>query len=280
MGLIYIGDSGRVAGRAGSDHCGGNVEGSAFRRHTAQAMNFSVERLGGYQITHPENGEDIVSAYIRSGCWHCLPCSDADEAEGFQFYLIQRLTPLLNVDHGDWLRGNEAHYQDLYNQWIHAPCLKCADQNRMPTGPGIYAFYHAHTPDEHVAFNMAGAEVPQPPPAQPAKPVPPPAPMPKAPNNPGAADGCSPPLNPETYGRDLYVVMRDVAEPTRIRIIVRHGNQGNRRLIAQHMNDGPYWLGRQAAFAGSNISAERWLAEIMTHYRDCFARNRITFELA
>src|SRR5439155_14880993 len=92
--VIYAGDAGRVSRRVLQSHSSGNVEGSALRQHVAARLGYRLHKSrrakGSTKIRldmpNPKEGEDAISAYIRSGRWRFVACDSASEAEDFQWY--------------------------------------------------------------------------------------------------------------------------------------------------------------------------------------------------
>ena len=280
MSLIYVGDSGRVNGRVADGHCNGNVEGSSCRKHVARAMGFTIQNAGRRKkITCPENGEEIVSAYLRSGYWQCASCRNPNEAKSFQFFLIQRRKPLLNKDIGKWEQSNRERYEQLLDQWAQAKHVKCAEKTQMPSESGVYGFFHDQGPLEFVTQSHKGLLVGG---SQTAA-----NDRTSAKPNAGKATelpiigsgGCTPPAAPAIYGNGLYSVGRDPNNPHGILILVTHANKDLRACIAQHSDEGRYWLSRLESFRISTISAKRKLAGVMTDYYGCFFNALVRFEL-
>ena len=113
--VIYVGYSSSAAKRIRSNHCSGNVESSAMREHIAARMGYKInktERPSGstkkrIDLPDPNQGEEKISAYLRSGWWKFVICESTEEAKDFEGYVISKLTPLLNVDECSWRRENE-----------------------------------------------------------------------------------------------------------------------------------------------------------------------------
>lgn len=148
--LIYIGDSGNVINRILTNHCSGNVEGSILRRHIAVAKGYEIKHSprpsGATKIRIDREGEDSVSNYIRSGRWKYVICDSKDEARDFQWYAIEYLEPLLNVNCGSWNQENTNRYAMLLEELKAAGALSCDQLRGRQTGPGVYALYHVHEP--------------------------------------------------------------------------------------------------------------------------------------
>ena len=121
MIAIYAGDAMDVVKRIRSNHCSGNVEGSALRRHIAENLGYQIKSTrrssGSYRVRldlpNPKAGEQIISIYLRTGLWKFILCESYEEAQDFQWYVIDILKPLLNVRHDTWNRENMVRYQVL-----------------------------------------------------------------------------------------------------------------------------------------------------------------------
>lgn len=150
MFCVYIGDAGNVISRILTNHCRGNVEGSKLRQAVALKMGFTITRTkrasGIYKIRidlpNPKKGEVQVSEYIRSGGWKYMIVSSSDEAEDFQWFLIDRLDPLLNKARKPWKRENAERYVSLFNLLELSPILNYSQLKARQSGPGAYVFYH------------------------------------------------------------------------------------------------------------------------------------------
>jgi len=131
--VIYVGDARNVINRIATNHCSGNVEGSAFRRHVAQAMGYKIKtsrRPSGstkvrIDLPNPREGEDRVSNYIRSGKWKYVICNSYQEAHDFQWYAIEQLAPILNRSYRPWGRNNLQRYQVLLAQLTDFAVVSC-----------------------------------------------------------------------------------------------------------------------------------------------------------
>ncbi|NQS98437.1 MAG: hypothetical protein HQ591_08290 [candidate division Zixibacteria bacterium] len=152
--LIYVGDSGNVVKRILINHCSGNVEGSALRKHIAKEMGFDilreVRKSGStkYRINlpNPLDGEKIITEYIRSGWWKYVICDSMKEAKGFQWYAIEKLDPLLNINRKSWDETEALQYKELLEELQGSEVLHCNKLREKPTGPGVYALYHNMEP--------------------------------------------------------------------------------------------------------------------------------------
>jgi len=152
--VIYVGDTQDVINRILTNHCRGNVEGSALRRHVAQAIGYgikSTKRPSGstkvrIDLPDPQKGETDVSNYIRSGKWRYVICNSYEEAHDFQWYVIEQLKPLLNKNYQPWNRNNLQRYQILLTQLTNCPALSCTQLRGMQSGSGVYALHHQQKP--------------------------------------------------------------------------------------------------------------------------------------
>lgn len=149
MLIVYVGDSGNVSKRIRRNHCGGNVEASALRRHVAERKGFPIKktrrpsgsRRVRLDLPDPKAGEEEISAYLRSGMWKLVICDSPEEARDFQWYVIEALNPLLNVDRQPWNTDRGARYQSLLAELTGFPCRSYRDLE-TESGPGVYVFYH------------------------------------------------------------------------------------------------------------------------------------------
>ena len=152
--VVYVGDAGDVINRVRSQHCSGNVEGSALRRHVAQKKGYrlvSTKRLSGstrlrVDLPSPREGEKQISAYIRSGRWRYCLCASAAEASDFQWYVIEKVIPLLNVNRRPWDQKARAKYETLLDRLVSSREFSCEELKSQPTGPGVYALYYEFEP--------------------------------------------------------------------------------------------------------------------------------------
>ena len=102
--IIYVGDARDIIKRIKTNHCVGNVEGSALRRHVAVAKNYKIKtskRSSGstkvrIDSNNPQIEENEITKYIRSGQWKLIICDSYEEAHDFQWYAIEKLNPFLN----------------------------------------------------------------------------------------------------------------------------------------------------------------------------------------
>jgi len=157
--IIYVGDSRDVVKRILTNHCNGNVEASALRRHIAEAMGFQIKKTkrpsGSIRVRidlpDPRVGEKEISSYIHSGEWKYVICSSYKEANDFQWYVIAKLGPLLNRDRKTWNKRKLHKYQILLTNLLDSPALRCSQLHGMRSGPGVYIFYHQKPPQKLLA---------------------------------------------------------------------------------------------------------------------------------
>jgi len=157
MRPIYVGDACDVVRRILTNHCSGNVEGSAFRKYVAEAMGFKIKkekRPSGstrvrIDLPDPKQGEAKVTQYIRSGKWKIVFCDSYNEAHDFQWYVIDRLNPVLNREREVWNRTKKERYEKLFAQLENSEYKSCVEiRKTTPVGPGVYAFFHTQLPSE------------------------------------------------------------------------------------------------------------------------------------
>lgn len=154
--VIYVGDSRDIIKRLRTNHCSGNVEGSALRKLVAEAMGYRLKRTRRasgttrirIDLPNPRVGEAKVTEYIRSGTWRFVICQSYNEAHDFQWYAIEQLHPLLNRDRRSWDRESLQRYRHLLTQLSKAQELKCSQLQQSQSGPGIYVLYHRQAPSK------------------------------------------------------------------------------------------------------------------------------------
>jgi hypothetical protein len=154
MFIIYVGDSSDVIRRIRTNHCSGNVEGSALRRLIAEERGYTLERSkrpGGsmrvrIDIPAPHEGEEEVSSYILSGLWKYVVCGSDEEARDFQWYVIDHLQPVLNRDRKSWKKDNTSRYEELLRALEESETLSCDQLRERRTAPGVYVFLHEQKP--------------------------------------------------------------------------------------------------------------------------------------
>lgn len=142
---IYIGDSSKVHERI-RQHCNSNIEASSFREHVAKEYGFEiikVKRPGGSikKRLQDSNYEIHISSSIKGMEFRYLICSSISEAKEFQWYVIDRLNPLLNNKRKTWNINNEIRFRFLFNLLIISPIISYEQINSVLPGPGVYIFY-------------------------------------------------------------------------------------------------------------------------------------------
>jgi len=153
---IYVGDASDVIRRILTNHCRGNVEGSALRRAAAEDMGYKLsktKRPSGstrvrIDLPNPRMGENVVSAYICSGEWKYVICNSYNEAHDFQWYVIDQLRPILNKKFKQWNIQEASTYQCLLNQLLKSESLSYTVLCEKRSGPGAYVFSHEFTPKD------------------------------------------------------------------------------------------------------------------------------------
>lgn len=151
MFALYVGDGQDVIKRIRSQHCGGNVEASALRKHIAERLFgwrvMSTPRPTGSRrvrldLPEPKIGEQHISAYIKTGHWRLVLCTSYEEAHDFQWYVIEQLKPRLNVTRESWVLTQPSRYSHLLKELVDQPGLNCLQSQTVQSGPGVYVFYH------------------------------------------------------------------------------------------------------------------------------------------
>lgn len=156
MKIIYVGDSRDVVKRILTNHCKGNVEASVLRKHVAEAMGYTFRRTkrpsGSIRVRivlpNPKVGEDRVSDYICTGKWKYVICKSYGEAHDFQWYVIDRLNPVINKERRTWDFRNIKRYEQLLSQLINCPVLDWWQLQNKRSGPGVYILLHRKLPEE------------------------------------------------------------------------------------------------------------------------------------
>lgn len=157
MQIIYVGDTGNLLRRIKTNHCGGNVEGSALRRHVAEALGYTIKcekkRSGNERkridLPNPQQGEKRVSDYIRSGEWRLIILDNCKIANDFQWFVIEKLSPLLNHKRKNYVRTNIALYTSLLQKLKNSPLLEIKHLSTVKSEPGVYIFYHDSNPQDY-----------------------------------------------------------------------------------------------------------------------------------
>jgi len=130
-----------------------NVEASALRKQIAEYKNYPIKKTrrpsGFYRVrldlSDPKAGEKDISTYLRTGLWKFVICDSHEEAQEFQWYVIDVLKPLLNVRHKPWNRDNKARYQELLAELMSAHGATCEQLRNKASGPGVYVLFHEAT---------------------------------------------------------------------------------------------------------------------------------------
>ena len=157
--IIYAGDTDDVVNRILTNHSAGNVEGSALRKHVAQAHGFRLHRQRRpsgstklrIDLPDPKAGERAVTSYIRSGTWRYVLCRDYAEAHDFQYYVIDQLQPLMNIDRKPWDSEKRDRYSDLLAKLLAQAPATYTQLRGQPTGPGVYVLEHSSPPGKVAA---------------------------------------------------------------------------------------------------------------------------------
>ncbi len=146
-----------MIGRIKSNHCSGNVEGSALRQCVAKMKGFQLSRQkrpSGRSVKvriaspDPTRDENAVSAYIRAGSWRLVACDNYDEAHDFQWFVIERLDPLCNVTRLRWDQTKAVRYQQLLERLTTSSLMAYADiRISSIKAPGVYVLEHPDRPD-------------------------------------------------------------------------------------------------------------------------------------
>ena len=93
-------------------------------------------------LPNSREGEKDISRYIRSGKWRYCLCDSPTEAIDFQWYVIEKLNPLLNVERRSWNQNFQGKYETLLKKLIASREFTCDELKIHPTGPGVYVLYH------------------------------------------------------------------------------------------------------------------------------------------
>ena len=154
MHAIYVGDSRNVQKRIKINHCSGNVEASALRRHIAQAMGYRLKRENRpsgstrvrIDLPDPSDGERRISDYMRSGKWRVITCDNYELANDFQWYVIDRLKPRLNRDRKEYPKAMTTLFERMFQKLLESRMLNCSTIGRSEPKSGVYVFYHQEIP--------------------------------------------------------------------------------------------------------------------------------------
>ena len=157
MKIIYIGDANNLLKRIKSNHCSGNVEGSALRQHIAEAMGYNLKRTKRPSRTmririnskEPRQAEKRVTSFIRNGKWRIITLSNYETAYDFQWFAIDKLRPLLNRKSKDYIQTNVALYTSFLKSLKNSSLLDYENVINIEPKPGVYIFYHTLNPKEY-----------------------------------------------------------------------------------------------------------------------------------
>jgi len=152
--IIYAGDGSNIRTRIKTNHCNPNVEGSALRQHVATELGYELSRQkrpsGSTRIRinsiNPDIDEQNVSTYVRTGSWRYVVCDSAKEALDFQWFVIEKLEPLLNKKKKKWNANNLIRYEHLFSELMECPLTPFQALDNIPTEPGVYVLYHDIAP--------------------------------------------------------------------------------------------------------------------------------------
>ncbi len=146
MKVIYVGDASNLHRRI-RQHGRGNVEGSALRKHVAEALGYGLARTrrpsGSTRVRidapDPRAAEQEVSEYIAGGAWRWVTCHPKHEARALQWTAIETLDPVLNRDR----RASpvDGRLGELVAELSGAPAVPHPSAD-PPDSPGVYALYH------------------------------------------------------------------------------------------------------------------------------------------
>ncbi|MGD0917468.1 MAG: hypothetical protein ABSB22_13525 [Thermodesulfobacteriota bacterium] len=64
----------------------------------------------------------------------------------FQWYVIEKLNPLLNMERRSWNQASQVKYESLPKKVIASREFTCHELKNQPKGPGVYALYHDFAP--------------------------------------------------------------------------------------------------------------------------------------
>lgn len=95
----------------------------------------------------PGRDEATVSSYIRGGTRRIVLCDSYDEANAFQWFAIEQLSPHLNVDRRPWDATRAARFGRLLTALTAGPhCRRDELKGSGLNGPGLYVLEHQHVP--------------------------------------------------------------------------------------------------------------------------------------
>lgn len=154
--VIDVGDA-REVGKRIKQHLTGNVEASALRKHVAAAIGYDIRSTrrpnGSYRrrldLPDPKQGKRELSDYIASGLWRCAVCDSYEEAHDLQWFLIERLNPVLNIEVRSWEPSLKERYEELLSELLQSEPALPEYAYFMSAGMGVYVLYHQLLPHEH-----------------------------------------------------------------------------------------------------------------------------------
>ena len=150
MIAIYVGDASNLRRRI-RQHSRGNVEGSALRKHVAEALGYGLARTrrpsGSTRVRidapDPRAAEQQVSNYIAGGAWRWVACTSKEKAQVLQWAAIEALGPVLNRDRRP--PRADGRLQELAAELASASAVPHPSAD-PPDSPGVYALYHDAPP--------------------------------------------------------------------------------------------------------------------------------------
>lgn len=159
MKILFVGVSGKTQTRI-NNHRKGNVEGSALRKNIATQFGFKLVKnrrpSGSIKISidlqNRVEGENLISAYLKSGHWTFIECESSTEAEELKWFILNRVNPKpkLNVDtKGYWDEKKEKRYTELAEiLTVNKENGKFLDINDIPQKAGVHFFINSFEPSE------------------------------------------------------------------------------------------------------------------------------------
>jgi len=158
--VIYVSDAGNLQRRLATSHCHGNVESSALRKQIAATVGWRTVATDGpsgnrrLRLDMPDwhAGEAAITQYLGQGAWQIVTCASPDEANDFQWYAIEKLSPVLNVDRRPPDPSKTSRFDALLSELLAAAPVTCGQASQVPESPGVYIFHHAHRPRSDVGM--------------------------------------------------------------------------------------------------------------------------------
>ena len=149
LNVIYIGESNNVKRRIINNHCFGNVDISALRRNIAKEFGYEIQKEKNSKgesvyFLIKSNYELEITKYIISGFWKIIILDKKEIAKDFQYFLINKLKPLLNKEKKNYDINKKDYYESLLKELEKQRCLSCDDvlNHKNLCKPGIYVFCH------------------------------------------------------------------------------------------------------------------------------------------